>query len=35
MKFRTMYTAEQLAAQACPDIQYHNYQEVPPFCLFS
>lgn len=31
MRFRTMYTAEQLPAQACPDIEYHNYQEVPPF----
>lgn len=31
MKFRTMYTAEQLPAQACPDINYDNFQEVPPF----
>ena len=31
MKFRTMYTAEQLPAQSCPDIDYDNFQEVPPY----
>lgn len=31
MKFRTMYTAEQLPAQSCPDINYDNFQEVPPY----
>lgn len=31
MKFRTMYIAEQLPGQACPDINYDNFQEVPPY----